>query len=568
VSRLDRIYSATDQTPPAAPSGITAQALSSQAILVQWLPVTDASGVSYTLERGDGVSFGVIQSGLAVTQYTDSVPRGSHFHYRVKAVDGASNASTYSVDVDVTTPANSAPEWSPGVTGFSVPSNAAIGTVVADLSLYASDADGDALTITQTSGTLPSGLSYSPTTKRITVTGTLSAGATADVTYAADDGYSTAAEDWLLRSTGPGVIWAHRFESSNADGLYWSPQTYSNAAPRRIGYKANEGIIGDGCLEIFVPAGTAVQGYWARPLAPVSAIPSVNGYRAKAADANVAGLPVLNFGAFYASDGDPINRRFNGGGGLFASAYDYANNNRTLANGQSEIIYGGGFYLQFRVKFPTFTDTTAGHVAGDNRLDYPNTTGKLFILGNIEKSNPDHEIVNQLNSNKRHQLYGANGAYFFGNGQANPTTYQPGYYPANAYWTWPKNEWVTVLLHVVPGRQNPAPVGGDWGTWLASIATQFDTRIETWVARAGATSYTKIHDYSAYALYYGSVYNQNSSFNGGTLANQLAKPGFGLFELNVFMNEGDTSAVTYPKDFWVLHDQIICSTLPIACPRV
>lgn len=604
MSRLDRIYSATDQTPPAAPSGITAQALSSQAILVQWLPVTDASGVTYTLERGDGTLFSVIQSGLSATQYTDSVPRGSHFHYRVKAVDGASNEGPYSVDVEVSTPANTDPEWSPGVTGFSVPSNAAIGTVVADLSLYASDADGDELTITQTSGTLPSGLSYSPTTKRITVTGTLSAGATADVTYAADDGYNTAAEDWLLRSTGPGVIWAHRFSSETDGSLYWAQNgnnpgaEYGSASTgAHFGYlgttpingRSDGGIIGDGCMEFYIPGGqgTPVSGGWRRPLAPVRADSGTSGRLPYAADTNNPGLDFLPFDAaysFYARD--PNGRFGNCPGGYFTHpSYWAARRSYTLGGASHPEIVSDpekvteGIYLQYRVKFPTLPN-------GDNRLDYTDFWGKLVMFSNMGVSNANNEIITnvmpQAGYNNRFFMYNTTGGvplYSPVNGSSVGTIAQPGGdYDATcrldssgsgssgACWVWPKDEWVTVLMQVVPGRNNTNQ------SYLTS--PQFpETAIRVWVARAGATSYTKIWDKADYGMNYqlGSYpFSDFTYATGGNnpLAGTAAPYGYNAVRFDTYANPGQALAKEYSKGIWVLHDQIICSTRFIPCPRV
>ena len=45
--------------------------------------------------------------------------------------------------------------------------------------------------------------------------------------------------DWQSRAAAPGVIWAHRFDNTNAQGLYWGQGVDSNSDGRRIGYISN-----------------------------------------------------------------------------------------------------------------------------------------------------------------------------------------------------------------------------------------------------------------------------------------------------------------------------------------
>lgn len=543
--------------------------------------------VTYTVKSG-ALPSGCTLSGSTVSYNGTGAVGASSVQFSATQGGYVADSAVITASIAAAQVGNRAPVWS-------VPENYALtpaataGTAASySVGVFCSDPDGNAITYSRTGGTAPAGVTVS-TAGVVTVPTSVAAG-NYTVTVQADDGQNTALADWSVRSTGAGVIWAHRFDSASAPGLYWGQRSINSASGKRCGYisttatqtgasgtRAEGGVIGDGCYEMYVPAGVPIACNWARPLAPVTA-GGGGSYLSYPADLNNAGIQRVNYNKFYSGDGDPGNKDFNGGGGLFASPYDYANNNRTLTGGSyndagTEIVYGGvdGFYIQYRIKFKTLPN-------GDNRLDYvsPNTTGKIFLLGNIERSNPDHEIVQQLHPAQGlyHSLYGANGSIFYGNGQANPTNPQPGAtaYPSCSYanpaacWTWKKDKWITVLVHVVPGRQNPSVVSSDWISWLATRAQYFDTAIQVWVAEEGATSYTKIHDYSTYALYYGSTYSQYSLFEGGALANLNAKPGFGAFNVSMFMNEGSTSAVSYSKDFWMLLDQVICSTQPIPCP--
>jgi hypothetical protein len=137
---------------------------------------------------------------------------------------------------------------------------------------------------------------------------------------------------------------------------------------------------------------------------------------------------------------------------------------------------------------------------------------------------------------------------------------------SGACWVWPKDEWVTVLMQVVPGRNNTNQM------YLTS--PQFpETAIRVWVARAGATSYTKIWDKADYGMNYqlGSYpFSDFTYATGGNnpLAGTAAPYGYNAVRFDTYANPGQALAKAYSKDIWVLHDQIICSTRFIPCPRI
>lgn len=103
-----------DSTPPPAPTlvsptkGTNAPALTN----FQWSSVTDPNGVTYTLEVASDAGFNSIvvqQSGLTTTSYQLTAqeqlsPTGNSkpYYWRVKAIDGASNASPWSTTLTFT----------------------------------------------------------------------------------------------------------------------------------------------------------------------------------------------------------------------------------------------------------------------------------------------------------------------------------------------------------------------------------------------------------------------------------------------------------------------------------
>jgi len=75
--------------------------MGSQLVTFQWSPVSDPSGVTYTIEVGDNLEFfplkpGMRRDGLASTSVTLEIPPGLHF-WRVRAVDGAGNEGEWAM---------------------------------------------------------------------------------------------------------------------------------------------------------------------------------------------------------------------------------------------------------------------------------------------------------------------------------------------------------------------------------------------------------------------------------------------------------------------------------------
>ena len=98
-----------DSIPPSAPTGLTANAVSSTQINLAWTVVTDDVGViGYRLERCQGAgctSFAQIATPAATSFIDTGLVASTSYSYRVLAFDAAGNLSAYSNAVSVTTPA-------------------------------------------------------------------------------------------------------------------------------------------------------------------------------------------------------------------------------------------------------------------------------------------------------------------------------------------------------------------------------------------------------------------------------------------------------------------------------
>jgi hypothetical protein len=375
---------------------------------------------------------------------------------------------------------NSAPVWS----GTPAPTFT-LGTASSvSFASLVSDPDGDALTFTSVGAPLPAGVTINNTTRALDYNGGGIAGTTSGVVLAASEGApSNANSDWLARSTGAGVVWAHNFDAATeVDNFRWQggignvPVLANSDGNTR--WVSSDGFAGGGCLEINIPGGGLSAAGWIRPFSPLLA-----GGNGKAA--NDPG------------DGGAITRRTwnpNSTGqaeawvnGFYANPADFA------TQGGAAAFDGSEFYIQFRVK-----------VSG-NRANPANPPGKLAFIARTRYT-PNNEIVIQSLTNPRYSMYtnfgSRSNSFLFepqDGGSGPHSSLQPGseFATPPTYWNWPLDEWVTVQVRVTCGRHSP----GD----SPNMATGFrETGITVWVARAGATSYTKIWDKQNYVITYGS----------------------------------------------------------------
>jgi hypothetical protein len=340
-------------------------------------------------------------------------------------------------------------------------------------------------------------------------------------------------DNWIPRSTGPGVVWAHNFDSANEVSAFRTASGYGNDPTGTNGSKvrhvANDGFAGGGCVEVYIDA-VSSNGGWQRPLAAV--------------DNNGKGTPDL------AANGTVKIRSYNPNNPQtdyqFRTGY-YGHPSVQAAipswKGDSTVWDGTEFYLQFRAK-----------IQATRWSDINNPSGKLVFIANTGVS-ANQEIILQSsqrevywNSTYPFRMYtnfGRGGLAGLSGPQGNGgnASIQPGgpyentcrigvdTSQLNDCWEWPADEWVTVLMHVIPGRDN-RPFGDDYMTLAA--APYKDTVIEAWVARANETAYTKVFENTSLALIYDTPQTDAST------GNQWHPPAFNAFIPSCYMNAGQT----------------------------
>ena len=101
--------SAADTTPPTAPAGLTATAVSASQINLSWPASTDKVGVTgYRVERCQGAgctTFAQVATPTATTFNDSGLATLTSYSYRVRAADAAGNLSAYSITATISTQA-------------------------------------------------------------------------------------------------------------------------------------------------------------------------------------------------------------------------------------------------------------------------------------------------------------------------------------------------------------------------------------------------------------------------------------------------------------------------------
>jgi hypothetical protein len=171
-----------DTEAPSTPGSLQATTVSATRIDLTWTDSTDNVGVT---------GYQVFQDGSPLdttvdTQYTVlSLSPGTQYSFEVSAFDAEGNNSPNAGPALATTDSNSAPVWAlgnqSGETG---------GAVNIDLDAVCADSDGDSLTYSLVTGTLPAGLSLTGS-RNETLSGTLSEVDVDTFTLRADDGLTT-----------------------------------------------------------------------------------------------------------------------------------------------------------------------------------------------------------------------------------------------------------------------------------------------------------------------------------------------------------------------------------------
>lgn len=75
-----------DNTPPTAPTGLTAESLGDKQVALSWQPSTDPSGVGYLVKRGSKIIARVF-----TTTYVDRPSKAGSYTYSVVAFDAYGN---------------------------------------------------------------------------------------------------------------------------------------------------------------------------------------------------------------------------------------------------------------------------------------------------------------------------------------------------------------------------------------------------------------------------------------------------------------------------------------------
>ncbi len=266
---------------------------------------------------------------------------------------------------------------------------------------------------------------------------------------------SAGAADWLARSTGPGVIWAHNFESesavsnyrfTNSVGLDKTPAPGSTGSYVR--WNSTGGILGKGCLELEQRADSNMNSYWCRPFNP-----ALTQYQSTGA-----------------------------GGDLKA---------------------GEGFYVQLRVK---------SNCGGGGGASGPNGSNggegrKVFSVSRTENSYTLQEVVAQDTYYRGvYQMYQGQGVDSFYQPLEVPVApYDYNFQPNSAYpvapkycsyaevgagnrtncWTWGNSEWITYQMYVLPANDKVA-----------------NGQVTVWGWKSGMSGYVKILERTSLWMHY------------------------------------------------------------------
>ena len=316
--------------------------------------------------------------------------------------------------------------------------------------------------------------------------------------------------DWILRTSGPSVVWYHDFRSdAEVDAFRWTSGYGGGNDPdaqgsggSQISRITTDGITGGGCLQILHLDGTEDGMHWWRPLAPMSA--PGNG---KAAD-DPAASGSLTVRAWNPTDGGGQTNAFDQGW------YGHVST-------QTAEFDGDEFWLQMRVK------RDPRRVQGSNQSI---TVGKHQFLSVCAASLVNQDLITYSNGGGG---VGVNQFRIYGGWQvfaplddapdAPDGTIQPG--GVTPIWEWNSGSWDTVMYHLVVGREGIS-----------------ETLIEVYGAHEGETEFTKFWD---------------QTFAVGDFE---IRPGLQAIILSTYNNDANMT------EFYELWDQLIFSHDFIPCP--
>ncbi len=272
--------------------------------------------------------------------------------------------------------------------------------------------------------------------------------------------------DWIMRSTGPGVVWSHDFKTSaEADKFRWTGGYGNDPLAKGSGgstcrWDAADGVSGGGSLELYRPAGTSEQAGWWRPFSPMT--DSGQGVPDRGANGTIQRQPwnptdrgseTTNWGT----------RGVYGHTSYAGPGYD-----------------GTEFFLQMRVK------QDPRRISGGNE-DYAG--GKLFYLTHTYRSLTSQELVTYSAAPQGNPIRNYLRIYAAGSPPLEDldSLNRPGWQLGSELgpcdntslancWYW-SGGWDTMMYHLQPGRDGIE-----------------ETRLRVYAAHPGEKKYTMIWD--------------------------------------------------------------------------
>lgn len=326
--------------------------------------------------------------------------------------------------------------------------------------------------------------------------------------------------DWQFRASGAGVVWFHDFRSdAEVDAFRWvgglGNDPNDTQLPGRCIRNTTLGITGGGCLELIYRVGSQNAPGWWRPFGALSGSGNGKGVDDPGASGSLA-VPLNAWDASNPGENEAYRKSY------------YAHPDQVgVAGWTADKFDGTEFFIQYRFRYTA------------SRRD-PSTppAGKLAFIATTQ-STLNQELVVMNNRSGLWQWYtnfgsspDTGGALGISGGNKQPG----GDFPScdnsadsGLCYVYPTDEWVTLLIHVVPGHDGVK-----------------DTRLRAYVAEDGETSYRKIFDGLA-----------TINFTNPTGHPQ----GYNSFQPSNYMN-GAASGVAWSQ----FYDQIIFSKLWIPPP--
>lgn len=389
--------------------------------------------------------------------------------------------------------------------------------------------------------------------------------------------------DWLSRARGKGVIWAHRFTADEPDALYWASVKQGSSKAR---LNPHDGIMGDGCLELFCPAGEVPWCTWRRPLAPVIAETPAGGFQPYRADVNSAGLPAVSYQQFYSMNPGDVSQKYNNyRGGNFGNVkyYDETDVIKSVfkkswwRHHHPEFVHHGRVWLQFRMKLSA---SKLDPREINSKLVFPfqtqcgGTAWQSIVMGvraGGPNSSPDYGWPNGIyyytsqSSHRNSKLRHPQG------GEAPYQHQDEGDYPlcrtdkfgalpddpAAVCWSYPADEWVTYQVCLDLGLDNPVPDGA-FNYPKDYVPIHRDTHFSLKVAERGAKRWVTLCERSDWWWLYGGD-GYGSMWDYGR-----APFGVNVINFTLFNGGGTNKPVTF--DQYSRVDQVILSTEEIPLP--